>query len=339
MTGSGADGVRLLSQRPSVLIKVGHLATDPQADASEGLIVAGPGWAERLREVLRELSPGERAGLFAVLLDDDMQLPVPAEQLLSRMRTDWFPEFLSNGTYLPQFQVIMDLAGGDAYGRQVSVNGRLGATEIRAEELVVAAEAHEALFSFEARSRAAALEAGLPALPDGEILFLDIDPRAVVDVTLSVRATFNVVERLNFPAERLCLQIVNAARSPDMDMLAQIADAYRERGALVGLEGLAGGGRSLECLELVRPDYAKLDRGVTEAIELSAGRKRLVAALVECAHEQESKVIADGIERVSELETMTELGVDYGQGFYLGMPMDRILPVDGRLVRRSAQLV
>jgi EAL domain-containing protein (putative c-di-GMP-specific phosphodiesterase class I) len=42
-----------------------------------------------------------------------------------------------------------------------------------------------------------------------------------------------------------------------------------------------------------------------------------------------------GVERDSELEALLELGVDYGQGFYLGQPMANMLPVDTRLVRRA----
>ena len=48
------DGVRLLSHRPSVLYKVEHLATEPAAGdiAVEGLLIAGPGWDERLRTLI-----------------------------------------------------------------------------------------------------------------------------------------------------------------------------------------------------------------------------------------------------------------------------------------------
>ena len=97
------DGVRLLSHRPSVLYKVEHLATEPAAGdiAVEGLLLAGPGWDERLKSVIKALSLSERACLFAVRLADEQALPVPAETLLDRTRTDWFPEFLSHGQMQP----------------------------------------------------------------------------------------------------------------------------------------------------------------------------------------------------------------------------------------------
>ena len=60
-------------------------------------MLAGPGWDERLKSVIKSLSISERACLFAVRLADEQSLPVPAETLLDRTRTDWFPEFLSHG--------------------------------------------------------------------------------------------------------------------------------------------------------------------------------------------------------------------------------------------------
>src|SRR3954447_25686827 len=164
------DGVRLLSHRPSVLYKVEHLASEPAAGdiAVQGLLLAGPGWDERLRSVIKSLSVSERACLFAVRLADEQSLPVPAETLLDRARTDWFPEFLSHGQMRPHFQPIVELHTGEAFGREALMRGRLGAAAVRAGGLLAAAEARDALFSCDYRSPPAALEIALPLLPEGE---------------------------------------------------------------------------------------------------------------------------------------------------------------------------
>src|SRR4051794_5747189 len=162
------DGVRLLSHRPSVLYKVEHFATErAEGDiAVEGLVLAGPQWHERLKELLNSLSQSERACLFALRLADEQALPLPADTLLDRARTDWFPEFLSHGQMKPHFQPIVELDTGRAFGREALMRGRLGAVELRGGELMAAAEAHDALFSFDYRARTAALEIGLPLLPE-----------------------------------------------------------------------------------------------------------------------------------------------------------------------------
>jgi len=45
-----------------------------------------------------------------------------------------------------------------------------------------------------------------------------------------------------------------------------------------------------------------------------------LAAIVAFARKTNCQVIAEGIERKAELETVMRLGVDCGQGFFLGRP-------------------
>jgi EAL domain-containing protein (putative c-di-GMP-specific phosphodiesterase class I) len=338
---ASTEGVRLLSHRPSVLYKVEHLASEPiDGDiAVEGMQLAGPGWEDRLKELLNSISHSERACLFAVRLDDEQGLPIAADTLLDRARTDWFPEFLSHGVMTPHFQPIIDLADGKAYGREALMRGKLGATEVRGAELMAAAEAHDALFSFDSRARAAALETGLPLLPEGELLFVNLDPRAVLDIESSLRTTWPVVLRMGADPSRICLELIRPERTADREMLKNLVNAHRERGALVALDDLSGGTDSLACLELLRPDVAKIDNALTAGIQHSPARRRLVAALVDCAHEQGCKVVAEGVERVDEFQAMADLGVDLGQGFYFGHPTEKPMAVDTRLVRPRAELV
>ncbi len=335
------DGVRLLSHRPSVLYKVEHLATEPvDGDiAVEGLVLAGPSWSEKLKELMGTLSQSERACLFAVLLADDQALPLPADTLLDRSRSDWFPDFLSRGQMKPHFQPIVDLRSGDVFGREALMRGKLGAVEVRGGELLAAAEAHDALFSFDYRARTAALEVGLPMLPDGEVLFVNLEIRAVLDVEGSLRTTWPAVGRLGADPGRICLELIKPERCPDREMLSELVAAHRKRGALVALDDMSGGTESLQYLELLRPDIVKIDNALTAGIQHSPARRRLVAALVDCAHEQGCKVVAEGVERVDEFQAMADLGVDLGQGYYFGQPTDKPMAVDPRLVRHRAELV
>ena len=125
----------------------------------------------------------------------------------------------------------------------------------------------------------------------------------------------------------------------DLDRIGAELGALNEELRSQGAWVFSGGADSLTYLEALKPDFAKIDNKLTAGIQYSAGRRRLVAALVECAHEYEARVVAEGVERVGEFEAMRDLGVDFGQGFYFGQPTERPMAVDPRLVRARPELV
>ncbi len=329
------DGVRLLSQRPSLLSKLGdtHQAGDP---LQQGLILRGHGWEDRLKAAIEPLAPAERAGVFAVRLEDPTGVPVPVAVVLERLRTDWFPGFLFRGRMHSVFQPIVDLADGTVFAREALVRGTLGRGEVSGAELHGAAIAHDALFSFDARTRATAIETGMPLLPPGERLFVKLDLRAVLDVEGSLRSTWPVVERVGGRPEQLGLELMQADHHPDPHLLGDLAAAHRERGAVLALDDLSVSTEAVAALEAIRPDVVKLSRRLLQESEGSAGRHHLVAALVEVAHELGARVVGVGIERDSELDHARALGIDLGQGFFLGQPTREMLPVQAELVARTA---
>jgi len=337
---TSVEGVRLLAHRPSLLFKLEHLGSQAEdAEVSvEGVLISGPGWSERLRDVMSTLSSAERALLFAVRLDDRSGLPLAATTLLDRDRTDWFPKFLSQGQLTPVFQPLVDLGDGSVFGREALIRGRMGKVELRGQELLEAAEVHDALFSFDARTRAACLEAGLGKLPEGETLLVKLDPRAVLDVDSSLRAVWPLVERCGGEVGPNCslgLELMGAENHADLGMLCELVAAHREQGAIISLDDISAGTDALSVLEALRPEIAKLPLHLCKGIEASPARRHLVGALVEVAHELNCRVVAVGIERDFELEHVQELGIDLGQGFFLGQPSEEMLPVDGRLAARS----
>ena len=321
------DGVRLLSHRPSVLAKLLPLAGElPAADADlagEGLEVSGPGWPDRLTHMLETLTGAERGELFAVWLADELALPMPATKLLERSLTAWYPLFLTRGRWIPHFQPIVDLATGRPIGHEVLMRGRLDAVEYVGAELVRGARAHDSAWTFDRRARIIGLEIGLPLMAPGELLFVNLDPRAVIDIEGSLTSTWPTVSRSPAPGGGICLELVSADTAPDLGRLTALACAHRERGARIALDDLSGGAASLACLEAVRPDFAKLDVALIAGIHRSAARRNLARALVELAHEVGARVIAEGVEDDAELQAARALGVDCAQGHHIGRAAER----------------
>ena len=96
---------------------------------------------------------------------------------------------------------------------------------------------------------------------------------------------------------------------------------YVERwGCRIALDDFGTGYNSEALLLRLTPDFIKLDISIIENIGSDESRKALLRNIVGFAKEQGIKVIAEGVETEEELRELIVSGVDYLQGFYLGMP-------------------
>lgn len=70
----------------------------------------------------------------------------------------------------------------------------------------------------------------------------------------------------------------------------------------------------------VTPDFVKIDMSIVRGIDEDENRQVLFENLIAYSKERHIKVIAEGVETRSEMETLISLGADYMQGYYLGKP-------------------
>ena len=70
----------------------------------------------------------------------------------------------------------------------------------------------------------------------------------------------------------------------------------------------------------LQPDIIKLDRSLIDGIDADPARRALSRALHHFAAEIGADLVAEGIERTADLDTLIELGITYGQGFLLATP-------------------
>lgn len=104
---------------------------------------------------------------------------------------------------------------------------------------------------------------------------------------------------------------------PDaVSSLAELAAA----GVGLALDDFGAGYTSLEQLRRLPVTQVKIDRSLIAAVDQSENDAAIVAAVVEFAHALGLSVTAEGIERSSQLDRLTELGCENGQGFLFSPP-------------------
>ncbi|MEO0185865.1 MAG: EAL domain-containing protein, partial [candidate division WOR-3 bacterium] len=92
------------------------------------------------------------------------------------------------------------------------------------------------------------------------------------------------------------------------------------KGFKIALDDVGVGYSTLERISEISPDYLKYDRTLVRDIDKNLIRQELIKSFVNFAQRIDATIIAEGIENENELQFIKNLGIRYGQGFYLCRP-------------------
>ena len=126
--------------------------------------------------------------------------------------------------------------------------------------------------------------------------------------------------RTAVPASRLCFEITETAAITSLDIARRFMEALRGDGARFALDDFGKGLSSFGYLRALPVDYVKIDAQfvrdlLTDPIDLA-----MVRSINEVARLMQKCTIAEGVESHEVLAKLREVGVDYAQGYAIGMP-------------------
>ncbi|MBX9934753.1 MAG: EAL domain-containing protein [Methylobacterium sp.] len=155
--------------------------------------------------------------------------------------------------------------------------------------------------------------AAFPQLPGTLSLSLNASPELVISGRLLdlVPAQY---------ADRIVVEITeHAPVSSYTDLHAGLAP-LKQLGVKVAVDDAGAGYSGLQHIVQLGPDIIKMDMSLTRAIDADPARRALASAMVFYAREMGARIVAEGIETTSELNTLRLLGADRGQSYLLGKP-------------------
>ena len=201
------------------------------------------------------------------------------------------------------------------YGYEALARGTL--RTLRSPEIMfeVAAEA-DLLWELGRLCRSKAIEAMTERLTHGEFLFLNVDPHDFVD------PEFSQLDREVPDPSRVVIEITERTAIKDYPKFRERLKALRERGYRFAVDDAGSGYAGLGSIANLEPDFIKLDISLINCIDTNFIKQNLVETMVRFANDQGAKVIAEGVERAEEYETVKSLGVHLVQGFFLHRPSE-----------------
>ena len=121
-------------------------------------------------------------------------------------------------------------------------------------------------------------------------------------------------------AQQLVVELTEHTPVLDYKALGLALAPLRAGGAALAIDDAGAGFASLRHLLELAPQFIKLDISITQKIDLDRAAFALAVALTSFAGAIDARIIAEGIETESQLATVRSLGIQLGQGYFLGRP-------------------
>src|SRR4028119_1454068 len=100
-------------------------------------------------------------------------------------------------------------------------------------------------------------------------------------------------------------------------MLARL----RELGVQISVDDYGTGLSTLDYLKKIPACEVKIDKSFVQAMHRNQGDRVIVDSTIQLAHSLGRRVVAEGVEDREALYTLSLMGCDVAQGFFIGRPM------------------
>lgn len=216
------------------------------------------------------------------------------------------------------FQPIVDLATADLIGFEALTRPDPAAGFGNAAALFDAADDAGRLDDLEAVTRPCALRDACQHLV-GSRIFINTSPEVVGAAGFAERLRRELARGILSP-EDIVLEVTERRGTENLHELKDQIDRLRRMGVTIALDDVGAGSNGLCRLLSLRPEWIKLDHSLVRDLERDNVKQSMIRSLISYANDAGAGLIAEGIERRSELRTLIDLGVPFGQGYFLGRP-------------------
>ena len=238
-------------------------------------------------------------------------------------------EIIKEERISPVYQPIVSLSTGEIFGYEALSRFDLQRNEsdtVSTRDIFQTAYQNGQLWDLERLCRKKALE-GARHISHGLKLFLNVSPNVIHDNQFRSGFTNKYLNKYGISATDVVFELTEHMAIENMDSFKSVLNHYRRQGYETALDDVGAGESGLNTLLALNPTYLKLDMEIIRDIEKHHNKRSLVKAFVQFANTSNTILIAEGIETEKELAVLSELGVDYGQGFYLGRPEPQLCPL------------
>ncbi len=158
------------------------------------------------------------------------------------------------------------------------------------------------------------------------------DPPLSISVNVSVRQltgtnlvaeVMSTLAETGLPAASLRLEVTESSVMANTEAAIEVLRQLKDLGVGLEIDDFGTGYSSLSYLNRLPFDTVKIDRSFVKELQIKGEAAEIVRTILDLASSMNMNVVAEGVETDEQLAALTEMGCEYGQGYYFARPADR----------------
>ena len=217
------------------------------------------------------------------------------------------------------YQPIVDLSQGKIAGFEGLIRGPAMSVLHSPIELFRVARDCGMVADVEYLARRVVLDSFANQSLPGKI-FLNVSPDILMQPDAKTGETLKYLDEHGLKPNQVIIELTENAQTLDYQQLRDATQYYRDMGFEIAIDDLGEGFSGLRLWSEIRPNYVKIDKHFIQNIHLDPVKLQFARSIQEIASKAGARVIAEGIETHAELMAVRDLGIAYGQGYYIARP-------------------
>ena len=228
---------------------------------------------------------------------------------------------LRRGEVTPFFQPIESLQTGACHGLEALARLTHRGEVIGPDQFLNDLDEDDRLCLFGAMLGASiALLKSQSCKPTGLYISINVEISLIVSEDF-VDVLIYFLERHDFDGERLVLEILENEDVTDLSRLRANLEAVRALGLSIALDDIGSAYASLLKIKTLPIDILKLDRSFSKDLDRHPEDLMFVMSILSLARGLGKRMIVEGIETPEVYDALRVMGVEYGQGYEIALPM------------------
>ncbi len=217
------------------------------------------------------------------------------------------------------YQPIVDLGTGDIFAYEALTRGPRGsALESPATLFAIADEVDLTVELDRACFRGALRNA--KTLEPVHRLFVNLLPMSFYDAAFIEVEVGNLLSAAGLTPANIVFEITERLAIENFTSFKRALAAYTAMGFGVAIDDVGTRHSNLETVMSLRPHFIKISDVLVRGIARSTVKREMLRSLRHIAETIDAVTVAEGIEHIEDVVALRDLGLRYGQGYYMARP-------------------